>query len=214
MSIEGTPEYAFGDESEQIVADALHKAGFHLIHLRKAKGGGGITAPVLDHPGPGRKARLPDFDVSGYGWVFYVEVKGKSRPGKYDKWGCHTHFVSWRLWKDYLKVQEERSAAVLLVVREADVGVLLCQWLDVIWKDKDAWHYGPMIVRGAKEDDGIYFRRSCLQPLEEFLEGLRTAPPPPGWSPTDVEEDDAAEADDEPVGATALQPSLFGAMNL
>jgi hypothetical protein len=109
-------EYKIGRVGEKLVMDKLKACGWYVVPTCDIDGGETKAPALLGAEG---FIVIPDLDTARRGDRRWVEVKTKTEPAAFIKWGGrHVHGIALRHWDAYKKVQEITGAKVWLFVYE------------------------------------------------------------------------------------------------
>lgn len=99
-----------------------------------------MTANLRSENGHGPRAEdadagivLADLQLFRGARAGWIEVKGKSAPVLYRRWGRYEHGIDLVKWREYVRLQKESRQTVYLLVCEAQSADLLMQSLDTLW---------------------------------------------------------------------------------
>ena len=158
-----TKEFLFGQEGEEYVFSLLKQYGWLVMRCCDYTGRTQGKAPRLE----GKRASfiLPDYFIRKGQETRWVEVKSKTRPSRFRNDDVLNHGIPHRLYKNYVRVQNETEDPVYLAIfekyKEDKVtwsGEILIQSLDVLDKNRREGYHKDEGSTVSEEMD--YFLRS------------------------------------------------------
>lgn len=99
-----------------------------------------MTANICGENGHGPRAEdasigivLADLQLFRGARSGWIEVKGKSAPVLYRRFGRYEHGIDLAKWREYVRLQKESKQTVYLLICETQSAELLMQSLNTLW---------------------------------------------------------------------------------